>query len=323
MKQIDNQQLNLSTLLVNYNTAHLLPDVLDSLNRAYSGLNAETIIGDNASRDNSVELIKTKFPGCRLICNQHNIGFGRANNIGLEHANGRYVLLLNTDAFVSPDSLDKTIRYMDNHPACGILGVRLVGRDDVLQPSCRYFPTPWNLFLQRSGLSRFFPKTRGVDDMDWDHASVRSCDWVPGCFYLVRRAVIDQVGLFDTRYFLYYEEIDHCLAAKKAGWEVHYFPDTSVIHIGGESAKSDGNLTESGRQLEALQTESELLYFRKNHGLPALAAHVLLSSLSDTLNLLKAILKMKASAQWITYLQHNALVWKLFFITRFGCYPTK
>ena len=107
--------------------------------------------------------------------------------------------------------------------------------------------------------------------MDWDHASVRECDWVPGCYYLIRREVIDQVGLFDPRYFLYYEEVDHCKRVKQAGWKVVYYPHTTVVHIGGESAKSVDQLNVDGRQIPTLQIESELLYFRKHHGLPGLA----------------------------------------------------
>jgi len=100
---------------------------------------------------------------------------------------------------------------MDSHPQTGILGVKLLGRDGVLQPSCRYFPTPWNLFLTKTGLNKLFRNIKLVDDMAWSHDAVRDCDWVPGCYYLIRREVIDQVGLFDPRYFLYYEEVDHCL----------------------------------------------------------------------------------------------------------------
>lgn len=323
MKKIDNNEIDVSIILVNYNTANLLPEVFESLKQACIGLNVETVIVDNASRDNSVELIKDQFPNCRLIRNQQNLGFGRANNAALDYVCGRYILLLNTDVFVSPDSLSKTLQYMDNHPLCGITGVRLVGRDGNLQPSCRYFPTPWNLFLQRSGLTRFFPETQMIDDMTWDHASERACDWVPGCFYLVRREVIVQVGLFDPRYFLYYEEVDHCFAAKKAGWEVHYFPYTSVIHLGGESAKSDGSLTESGRQLNILQTESELLYFRKNHGLFGLAMHSLLNTSANIINLVKDVLKIKPSIRWSQHIKHTVLFWALFFRTHAGFNPTR
>lgn len=298
-------------------------DCLCKLKKSLDGFDYRIIIIDNASSDNSVKTIVDNFSECLLIKNSSNVGFGRANNQALPYLEGDYVLLLNTDAFVSPDSLVKTLAYMDKHAECGILGTKLIGRDGVLQPSCRYFPTPWNLFLQRSGFNRFFPRVQLVDDMNWNHTSVRQCDWVTGCFFLIRRDVINQVGLFDPRYFLYYEEVDLCFAAKKAGWEVHYYPYTSVIHIGGESAKSDGEITESGRQIEGLQIESELLYFRKNHSWLGLMIFSLLNTVADLINLLKGILKMLPSKKLSGQIEHSVLFWKLFFRTRAGYRPTR
>jgi N-acetylglucosaminyl-diphospho-decaprenol L-rhamnosyltransferase len=173
------------------------------------------------------------------------------------------------------------------------LGVRLVGRDGDLQPSCRYFPTPMNVFLSRTGLERFFPFVRSIDDMIWEHDSVRECDWVPGCYYLVRREVIEQVGLFDPRFFLYYEEVDHCRAVKSAGWKVVFYPHTTVVHVGGESAKSDAKLTEAGRQISEFQIESELLYFRKHHGLLGVWFSVVLTALADMLLSVKWVMRRK------------------------------
>src|SRR4051812_5167964 len=181
-----------------------------------------------------------------------------------------------------PDALPRTVEFMDTNPRCGVLGVKLVGRDGALQPSCRYFPTPWNIFLAGTGIKRFFPRTRLVDDMSWDHGSIRECDWVPGCYYLVRREVIEQVGLFDPRYFLYYEEVDHCRAVRHAGWSVLYYPFTQVVHLGGESAKSEGPLTD-GRQISAQQIESELLYFRKHYGRAGLLSALMLTLLGDAI----------------------------------------
>lgn len=312
--------IEISVILVNYNTAHLLEKALGDLRRSMQGLSAEIVVIDNASRDDSVERMRREHPDCELIVNQTNVGFGRANNQALPIIKGRYVLLLNTDAFVEEDTLAKTLAYMEAHPRCGILGVRLVGRDGVLQPSARYFPTPWSLFLKRSGFNRFFPKVRLIDDMGWDHASVRQCDWVPGCYYLVRREVIDQVGLFDPRYFLYFEEVDHCFATKKAGWDVTYFPDTTVVHIGGESAKSDGEITSSGRQLEALQLESELLYFRKNHGFAGLVANVFFLAVSDLLTALRRLLRGRTPS---ASLSHLGLLWKTALHTRLGRVATR
>jgi N-acetylglucosaminyl-diphospho-decaprenol L-rhamnosyltransferase len=315
--------MDLSTIIASYNTASLLPEAMKCLGIGSRGLVVETVFVDNASKDNSVEVIRSQFPDCHLIENTTNVGFGRANNQALPFVAGRYVLLLNTDAFVAPDTLTQTMAYMDANPRCGILGVRLVGRDGVLQPCCRYFPTPWNTFLLRTGLNRIFTGTQMVDDMAWDHASVRKCDWVVGCYYLVRKELIDQIGLFDPRYFLYFEEVDHCFAAKKAGWEVVFYPHTTVVHIGGESAKSEGAITQGGRQLEALQVESELLYFRKNLGLQAVLASLLLTTLADAIGVAKRLLKWRRPFGFLGAWQHTRLVWILWRRTRWATQPTR
>ena len=280
---------DVTVIVVSYNTAHLLDQMFDKLAAARSSLSLQVIVVDNASRDGSPDILRTRFPNVELIENAVNIGFGRANNQALRLVRGRYVLLLNTDAFVAPDTLQTTVEFMDSHPDCGVLGVKLVGRDGTLQPSCRYFPTPWNLFLTRTGLGRFFPGTRLVDDMSWDHASVRECDWVPGCYYLVRREVIERVGLFDPRYFLYYEELDHCCAVRRAGWRVVYYPFTQVVHLGGESAKSEGPLTAYGRQISSQQIESEFLYFRKHYGRGGVLCALILAQLGDAIVALKGV----------------------------------
>jgi GT2 family glycosyltransferase len=315
--------VDVTVLVVNYNTAHLLQPMFDALEAASAGLTVQTIVVDNASRDDSVQVMRERYPHIPLICNSTNVGFGRANNQGLPLVRGRYVLLLNTDAFVAVESLHKTVAHMDAHRKVGVLGVRLVGRDGVLQPSCRYFPTPWSVFVERTGLQRYLPAVKMVDDMDWDHASVRACDWVPGCYYLVRREVVDQVGLFDPRFFLYYEEVDHCRSAKAAGWEVIYYPHTSVVHLGGESAKSDSELTAAGRQISALQVESELLYFRKHHGLFGVGLSVVLTTLSDAVLALKWLLKRRSVHGLASFARHSALVWRLFRQTGWALRPTR
>jgi len=315
--------MDLTTIIVNYNTADLLHKCIDSLREAALKIQMNIIIVDNASTDNSVDLLKNDFSDCKLITNEINVGFGRANNQCIPGSQGRYILLLNTDAFVSEETLNKTIQYMDDNSGCGILGVKLLGRDGDLQPSCRYFPTPWNIFLKRTGFNKFFQNTQLVDDMSWDHNSVRQCDWVPGCYYLIRSEVVEKVGLFDPRYFLYYEEVDHCFATKKAGWDVHYFADTSVVHIGGESAKSEGELTSSGRQLEALQIESELLYFRKNYGRLMILNHLILFTLADMVMFIKCIIKGRINSSMLSSIKHSFVVWSLYFKTHCANTPTR
>ena len=313
----------MTTIVVNYNTKALVPRCLAALRASAGSIPLQIVIVDNASRDGSAEMLRRDFADCDLIFNATNVGFGRANNQALALARGRYVLLLNTDAFVALESIERTVRFLDENPSCGLLGVRLVGRDGALQPSCRYFPTPWNEFLSSAGLSRFFPGARGVDDMAWDHASPRECDWVPGCYYLVRKSVIDQVGLFDPRYFLYYEEIDHCRAVKAAGWKVMFYPDTTVVHIGGESAKSDSQITDVGKQIDALQIESGLLYHRKHHGLAGLWSMALLGAAADAALTLKWLVKRHTLRGTAKYWSHTKTVWGLVGKTAWGTRPTR
>lgn len=316
--------IDVTAVIVNYNTRELLRPCLSALRSSAAGLRLQVVIVENGSRDGSADALRAaEFADCDLLVNTTNVGFGRANNQALALARGRHLLLLNTDAFVAADSVGKTVRYLDEHPDCALLGVRLVGRDGALQPSCRYFPTPWNEFLARTGLSRFFPGTQLVDDMAWDHATPRPCDWVPGCYYLVRKSVVDRVGLFDPRFFLYYEEVDHCRAVKAAGGQVVYFAGTTVVHIGGESAKSDSEITTAGRQISALQIESGLLYFRKHHGLGGLWSSALLTTLGDTLLALKWLLKHKTLRGAKPYWTHSATTWALLRKTAWGQRPTR
>lgn len=312
-----------SVILVSYNTAAMTCQAIETLLQSQCPFELHLIVIDNASRDNSVQQIRQTFPQITLIENKANVGFGRANNQAIPLLKGDYVLLLNTDAFVAPDTLEKTVAFMQMRPEVGILGVRLVGRDGDLQPSCRYFPTVLNLFLQRAGLNRWFPSVKYVDDMRWDHATSRLCDWVPGCYYLIRKEVIEQVGLFDPRYFLYNEEVDHCKTAKNAGWQVIFYPETEVIHIGGESAKSDGAISQVSRQLVSLQVESELLYFRKHHGLLSVTTHLLLQIMANFILMLKSIVKLKPMSVYGQYMQHVYLFCKFACATRLGKHSTK
>lgn len=314
---------SISVIVVNYNTAFLLHELISTLTLALTGVRNNIIIVDNDSKDDSVEIIKRDFPGVRLIENTKNVGFGRANNQALPYADGEFVLLLNTDAFVRPDTIVKSLQYMQLDPKCGVLGAKLCGRDGSLQASARFFPTPWNAFVHRSGLKSLSHLARMVDDPDWNPDKVTKCDWVPGCYYMVRRQVISQVGLFDPRYFLYFEEVDHCFATKQAGWDVVCFSETTVIHIGGESAKSDGPITQSGRQLQALQIESELLYFRKNHGFISVLADVLLMSLANGVSMGRLFFKRNSSESASDLYRRTLLIWSLFMRTRCGTLPTR
>jgi GT2 family glycosyltransferase len=159
--------------------------------------------------------------------------------------------------------------------------------------------------------------------MSWDHASTRECDWVPGCYYLIRREVVEKIGLFDPRYFLYYEEVDHCRAVRAAGWSVLYYPFTQVIHIGGESAKTEGPLTQHSAQLSDLQIESELIYFRKHHGLAGILKAVLLIMVADTLLSLKALVRGFDVVRAWSAIKHIQTVLRILAATKFASLSTR
>lgn len=316
-------KIDLSIVVVNYNTCHLLAELFASIVRATQGLSLQVIVVDNASTDRSVEhLQKSAYP-IELVLNQKNVGFGRANNQALPLVRGRHVLLLNTDAFVSQDTLTKTVAWMDEHPTCGVLGVKLIGRDGALQPSCRYRPTVVNIFLNKTGFGKWLPFVKAVDDMTWAHDAVRECDWVPGCYYLTRREVLRTVGLFDPRFFMYYEEVDHCIRVKQAGWKVFFYPFTQVVHIGGESAKSVAKISKTGRQISALQVESEWLFIRKHHGVGGLFLHAFLVVLADLIQLLKDLLRCRGWSLAMQNLGRSRSALSILHKTRWGQVPTR
>ena len=308
---------DVSIFLVTYNSADLLPALAESLDRSI-GVSFEVLVVDNASRDDSAAWVRQHRPAWTLIENASNVGFGRANNQLISLATGRHVLLLNTDAFMAPDSLRLSLDYLEQHPAVGLVGVQLAGEDGVLQPSARYFPTPMNLFVQRSGLSGVFGKVRLIDDTDWAVHRITDCDWVPGCFYLIRGESIRTVGLFDPLFFLYYEEVDHCQRLKKAGYQVHCLPDTTVVHVGGASAKSDGALTGGGRQLQNLLNESELIYIRKHFGLSGLMLHTALQSTLLGCRWARAAINPAKSSRAADHKTLLALFWTALGSTRWG-----
>lgn len=306
-------------VLVSYNTAHLMHRCMDHLRAASAGLRVSVVIVDNASRDGSADLLKRDFTDCTVIENTVNVGFGRANNQVLNLCNAPFVLLLNTDSFISKTALHQCLRHMDDQPRCGVLGARLVDEAGEGNSSVRDFPSAWKSFAVQTGLV----KHRRDDHARARGAEVVDCDWVVGCFYLVRRAVIDEIGLFDPRYFLYFEEVDHCKAAHRAGWRVQCLLSCTVIHVGGASAQSDGELTNSGQQLSSLQIESELLYFRKHDGLRGLLLTLTLGLATDAVVSVKSLLRGRGLKSLRSHVRHARELCRLALATRGGLRPTR
>jgi hypothetical protein len=261
----------LSIVIVSYNTCELLRECLEALYRQLETIPSEVFVVDNTSRDGSAAMVETQFPNVHLIRSDVNLGFGAANNRAFKLAKGRYIVLLNSDAFLHDNALAISLQHMEQEHDVAVGGARLVGRDGNWQPSACLFPSPLNDFLVLSGLAARFPRSRvfGRFDRTWANANEPAdVDWVPGAFSIIRREALERVGFFDEQFFLYYEEVDLCRRVKQAGYRVRYWPDIVVVHLGGESSKTIDSLafSQSGSQLILWRMRSAFLYYRKHHG---------------------------------------------------------
>ncbi|MBI4437327.1 MAG: glycosyltransferase family 2 protein [Candidatus Omnitrophica bacterium] len=238
--------MDLSIVIPHLNRKELLERCLCSIPQAVAELSYETIVVDNGSKDGSQQRVKERFPHVSLLQNKKNEGFSRATNRGLHGARGEYCLCINNDTVLSPHSLETLVSFMRKHPEAGVSGGKILNRDGTLQPSARSFPRIETALFNRSSLlSRLFPQnpfSRRYLLTDWDHNSVREVDWVSGSFFLIRREVLQKVGCFDERFFLYCEDVDYCKRVKEAGYRVFYVPEAQLLHDTGYSGKKVSTL---------------------------------------------------------------------------------
>jgi hypothetical protein len=224
-----------SVVVVSYNTREILRRCLARLQEEMAGIAGEVIVIDNASADGSPNMVATQFPQATLVRSIVNLGFAAANNRGFRIARGRFVVLLNPDAFLGPGALARAVAHMQRHPRAAMAGGRLMDPEGRLQPSGRLFPSLLNEVLVTTGLAARYPRSRlfGRFDRSWaDPQAPARVDWVPGAFTIIRRDVLQELGGFDERFFLYYEEVDLCRRVAAAGHEIWYWPEIAVTHIG-------------------------------------------------------------------------------------------
>jgi N-acetylglucosaminyl-diphospho-decaprenol L-rhamnosyltransferase len=262
--------IDLSIIIVSFNTRQETQECLKSIREHAGNISHEIFVVDNDSKDGSAEMVNHEFPYVQLIRHSTNKGFAGGNNPALEKAKGRYVLLLNSDALLTKDSLSNALSHMDENPKIGVLGGKLLNLDGTLQPSARMLPSPVNKILHVTGLASKFSGSKWFGRADfswWDYSRPLSVGWVVGAFFLIRKETLSEVGFLDERYFLYFEEIDFCLRVKRAGWDVVCYPHVEIIHWGGKSSSSvSEELSEKGNQLVPIRIKSEFRYYSKWHG---------------------------------------------------------
>lgn len=254
--------IEISVCIVNYQAKDYLRDCLRSLYE-HTASTFEVILVDNGSTDGSLEMLKDEFPDVQIIENPDNLGFTRPMNQALEQGRGRYLLQLNPDTIILPAALDRLVAFLESHPEIGICGPKVLNRDGSLQEQCRRGEsTPWAVISYFTRLNKLFPDSKlfGGYLLNYiDEDQTHPVAGVSGSCMLIRKAVIDQIGYLDERFFAYQEDADYCFRTREAGWEVYYLPEAQIIHYGGQG----GSHVQPFRSIYAWH-HSYYLYYRKN-----------------------------------------------------------
>jgi N-acetylglucosaminyl-diphospho-decaprenol L-rhamnosyltransferase len=291
--------MDLSIIIVNWNTSKLLFQCLESIYGSEPRSTFEIIVVDNGSTDDSIGMITTNFPDVHIISNDRNFGFAKANNQGIAVAKGRYVLLLNSDTIVLPGVFDEMIRVADLNPQTGVIGPKLLNMDGTLQKSWSSFP---------SFISELVGKNFRIRHPVVTIPNTYDVDWIMGACMLVRAATIQDVGKMDEDYFFYSEETDWCFRIKKKNWKVWYLTSAEIYHLGGGSTKRG-----SVAQLISLY-QSKLLYFKKNHGNFMTTLLRMGLAFSNTLGIMRRVLFLNwrdRDAAFQRIANQSKLVWYL------------
>ena len=209
---------------------------------ALSETRHEVIVIDSASSDGTADFVRERFPDVRLVPLTENRGYGAALNEGTRLSGARYFLLMNGDAWPKPGAIEELLDFAESEQRAGVIGPRLLNLDGTLQPSVRGFPTLWRLATEYLFLRWLAPRSRALNafySAGFNHQSVRDAEFLVGAVLLVRREVVDEIGVFDTRFFMFNEEVDFCYRVREAGWRVVFYPGAQFVHVGGASTRLD------------------------------------------------------------------------------------
>lgn len=255
--------MDLSIVIVSWNVKGLLKKCLESIFQNQGNLELEIVVVDNASQDGTIEMVKKNFPLVNLIANTNNLGFATANNQGIAKSHSDFILILNPDTLVIKNALEKMLDFLQQNYQIGIAGGKHLNPDWTLQPSVRRFPSFWPIFFILTKIAKIFPNIPSVYDYlakDFNYRLAQPIDQVAGSFLMLRKKTLEEIGLFDENFFIWFEEVDLCKRAKTAGWQIWYIPNAEVIHYGGQSFNQ--KLT---WEKQKLFFQSAWYYFKK-HG---------------------------------------------------------
>lgn len=250
----------ISVILVNWNTSLLLGQCLSMLIQQLEGLSYDLWVVDNGSSDDSISMLSNSFPQVNIILNGSNVGFAAANNQAMKVAQGKYFLLINTDAFPKPNAIQALYNLAEVNTRCGIVGPKLENSDGSFQGSYVDFPSLKQEFLMLTGLGRLLFGSWYPNHSPLEGEGARVVDYAQGACMLVRREAYVTVGGFDENYFMYSEEVDWCYSMWQSGWEVWYQPEAVVTHLGGGSSVHRMTQRETDLYL------SRLMFFKKHYG---------------------------------------------------------
>ncbi|MBI4426432.1 MAG: glycosyltransferase family 2 protein [Candidatus Kerfeldbacteria bacterium] len=258
--------MDLSIIIVNYKEPGFLRQCLKGIQRARLKLPYEVIVVDNASGDRSVGMVREHFPDVVLLPQNRNLGFAAGNNVGLRRAAGRYVLLLNADIAVFEGALERLMTFLNDHPKVGMIAPQLLNPDQTIQTTCYRFPSPLIPMLRRTPLGMFGLARAALRQylmLDWDHHEIRPIEWALGACLMVRRRAIEEVGLLDEQFFMYFEDVDWCRRFWEAGWPVIYLPTVALVHYHQRMSAENPGLNGVFQKLTRIHIQSGLKYFRK------------------------------------------------------------
>lgn len=244
--------MDLSVIILNYNTKKLLKDCLESIFKQTKGINFEVLVVDNASKDGSVKMIKKMLgvqKNLKLIVNSKNLGFAAGNNLGIKKAKGKYLLLLNSDTLLKENAFKKLVEFAQKQPKAGVVGPKLLNENGRDQPSTAHFFSLPRVFLWLFTGDRFLYSSP---------RNQQQVDWVMGSAFLIKKEVVDKVGLLDEHFFMYVEEQEWCYRIKKAGWQVWFYPKARIYHL-VQGSSPEGKEKVIGWIYEGL------LYFYQKH----------------------------------------------------------